>query len=232
MLFFKWREPLQSRGMVKKNHCMATAIFSANNMWENRMYFLGASLLFFVLSTTNILIYNEELIILMCFVAFLTTCLVTMSETIAETFQARKALIQEELQALFITKENMLHEVKHHTIMQTALAHSMIAIGSLVEKEVHVLHTQRVMALKNVTFTRNVKQLQGMEAAESACRMRTETLASAAYKLTMMHEYHMDKKDMQKQFMQNALHLLQNMHQKKMHKQIALRILQEMHSNV
>jgi hypothetical protein len=179
------------------------------------MYFLGASLLFFVLSTKNILIYNEELIILMCFVAFLATCAITMAETIAETFQARKALIQEELQALFITKENMLHEVKHQTIMQTALAYCMIAISSLVEKEIHILHAQRVMAVKNVTFTRNATQLQLMDAAESAFRMRIETLSSAAYKLTMMHAYHTDKKNMQKQFMQNALHLLQNMHQKK-----------------
>jgi hypothetical protein len=41
----------------------------------------------------------------------------------------------------------------------------MIAIGSLVEKENHFLHMQRVMARKNVTFTCHVKSLQLMEVA-------------------------------------------------------------------
>ena len=74
---------------------------------KSNMYFLGASLLFFVLGTANNLVYNEKVIIFMRFVAIYTTCLVAMSEIIPESFQA---FIQKENQAL-ITKENMLHDI-------------------------------------------------------------------------------------------------------------------------
>jgi hypothetical protein len=70
------------------------------------MYILGATLLFIVLSSKNILIYNEELLIALSFVAFVVTCAHTMGTSIAETFETRATQIQDELQAfLFLKKE-------------------------------------------------------------------------------------------------------------------------------
>ena len=68
----------------------------------------GAGLLFLVLSSKNIPIYNEELLILLSFIAFVATSAHTMGDSIAETFQSRRDLIQEELQAFFTSKQNML----------------------------------------------------------------------------------------------------------------------------
>ena len=190
---------------------MSTSSFTANGV-----YILSAGLLFLVLSSKNILIYNEELLILLSFIAFVATSAHTMGDSIAETFQSRRDLIQEELQAFFTTKETMLHEVKHQTIMQTALANSMIAIGSLVEKELQTLHAQRDLTVKNTVQTHTMTQLQHMMAGEQASYARVHTLSSTAYKFMMIDAYHMDKKNMHEQFMENALHLLQNMHKKKM----------------
>ena len=191
---------------------MSTSSFTANGV-----YILSAGLLFLVLSSKNILIYNEELLILLSFIAFVATSAHTMGDSIAETFQSRRDLIQEELQAFFTAKETMLHEVKHQTIMQTALANSMIALGSLVEKELQTLHAQRDLTVKNTVQTHTMTQLQHMMAGEQASYARVHTLSSTAYKFMMIDAYHMDKENMHEQFMENALHLLQNMHKKKMH---------------
>ena len=106
--------------------------------------------------------------------------------------------------------------MKHQTIMQTALANSMIALGSLVEKELQTLHAQRDLTVKNTVQTHTMTQLQHMMAGEQASYARVHTLSSTAYKFMMIDAYHMDKENMHKQFMENALHLLQNMHKKKM----------------
>lgn len=199
---------------------MSTSSFTANGV-----YILSAGLLFLVLSSKNILIYNEELLILLSFIAFVATSAYTMGDSIAETFQSRRDLIQEELQAFFTTKETLLHEVKHQTIMQTALANSMIALGSLVEKELQTLYAQRDMTVKNTVQTQTMTQLQQMMAGEQASYARVHTLSSAAYKFMMIDAYHMDKENMHEQFMGNALHLLQNMHKTKMQSKVLARLL-------
>ena len=204
---------------------------STSSFTSNGIYILGAGLLFLVLSSKNILIYNEELLILLSFIAFVATSAHTMGDSIAETFQSRRDLIQDELQAFFTTKESMLHEVKHQTIMQTALANSMIALGSLVEKELQTLHAQRDMTVKNTVQTHTMAQLQQMMAGEQASYARVHTLSSAAYKFMMIDSYHMDKENMHGQFMENALHLLKNMHQKKMQTKALAGLLKSKNEN-
>ena len=92
----------------------------------------------------------------------------------------------------------------------------MIALGSLVQKELQTLHAQRDMTVKNTVQTHTMAQLQQMMAGEQASYARVHTMTSAAYKFMMIDAYHIDKENMDAQFMQNALHLLKKMHDKKM----------------
>ena len=79
---------------------------------QNLAYILGGTLLFLVCSSKNILIYNEELLIALSFLAFIATSAHTMGDAIAETFQTRADQIQTELQAFFVAKETLYHEEK------------------------------------------------------------------------------------------------------------------------
>ena len=88
---------------------------------QNLAYILGGTLLFLVCSSKNILIYNEELLIALSFLAFIATSAHTMGDAIAETFQTRADQIQTELQAFFVAKETLYQEVKHQIQMQQTL---------------------------------------------------------------------------------------------------------------
>lgn len=189
---------------------------STSSFTSNGLYIVGAGLLFLVLSSKNILIYNEELLILLSFLAFVATSAHTMGDSVAETLHSRRELIQEELQAFFTTKQNMLSEVKHQTILQNGLANSILALGSLVQKELQSLHAQRDMTVKNTVQTHSMAQLNQMLENEQASYARVQSLSCASYKFMMKNAFHMEKQKMHKQFMENALHHLKNMHQKKM----------------
>lgn len=198
---------------------------STSSFTTNGLYVLGAGLLFLVLSSKNILIYNEELLILLSFIAFVATSAHTMGDSVADTFASRRALIQDELQAFFTTKETLLHEVKQHTMLQTALAKSMQALGTLVQNDLHALHVQRDMTVKHAVQSHTMTQLQQMMEGAQASYARVHTLSAAAYKFMMIDAYHMDKASMHAQFMDNALHFLKNMHQKKLQTKALSRVV-------
>jgi hypothetical protein len=61
--------------------------------------------------SNNIILYNEEIIITISFLGFLVTSVHLGQQTLAEAFDTRKALIQQELQAFFTTKEMLSHSV-------------------------------------------------------------------------------------------------------------------------
>ena len=76
------------------------------SLTQNFMYILGATLLFIVLSSKNILIYNEELLIALSFVAFVVTCAHTMGTSIAETFETIETNLCDQQQPKIRQKSN------------------------------------------------------------------------------------------------------------------------------
>ena len=72
---------------------------------QNASTLLFGSLAFLVLSSKNIIIYNEEILIGLSFLAFLLFSSMTMGESIREAFTFRKETIQKELQTLHSTRE-------------------------------------------------------------------------------------------------------------------------------
>ena len=117
---------------------------------QNLAYILGGTLLFLVCSSKNILIYNEELLIALSFLAFIATSAHTMGDAIAETFQTRADQIQTELQAFFVAKETLYQEVKHQIQMQQTLAQSMTVLGTLFN-------------ISYKTYIHNVEKLSKMQ---------------------------------------------------------------------
>ena len=181
---------------------------------QNLPYILGGTLLFLVCSSKNILIYNEELLIALSFLAFIATSSQTMGDAISETFQTRADQIQTELQAFFVTKETMYHEVKRQIQMQQTLAHSMTALGTLVQHQLQDLHTQRAKALQNVVQTRTVTQLQQMVSQQNAVHAHMHTVTAQTYTHVMLEAMQLQQQQMQKLCMDNALQLLGTMKRK------------------
>ena len=195
-------------------HRVKKKLFMIKQLTNNLFYILSGTLLFLVLSSKNILIYNEELLILASFIAFVVTSAHTGKDAIEETFQTRAKHIQDELEAFFVSKETLCHEIKHNVQMQKKLAQSILALGALVIVNVEAIHTQRAVALRHTIHSQTLTQLQQMIAQQHAVQGHLHNVTCASYKHVMLEAMQMQKQTMQSLCMQNALHLLGTMQRK------------------
>jgi hypothetical protein len=67
------------------------------------------SLFFFVLfSFFDIIVFNEEILLTLCFLSFLFYCFNTLSESVASSFEARAAKFEDDLLGSFNIGKNVL----------------------------------------------------------------------------------------------------------------------------
>ena len=137
-----------------------------------------------------------------------------MKDAIEETFQTRAKHIQDELEAFFVSKETLCHEVKHNVQIQKKLAQSILALGALVVVNVEAIHTQRAVALRHAIHTQTLTQLQQMISQQHSVQGHLHNVTCASYKHVMLEAIQMQKQTMQNLCMQNALDLLGTMQRK------------------
>lgn len=74
----------------------------------DKKYLLGPSLVFLVLSAKKLFVYNEEGLVLLCFVCFLTYSFVSLGGSVHDFFVERRQAIQTELENFLNLKEQFL----------------------------------------------------------------------------------------------------------------------------
>ena len=90
----------------------------------------------------------------------------------------------------------------------------MTALGTLVQHQLQDLHTQRGKALQNTVQTRTVTQLQHMVSQQNAVHAHLHNVTSQTYTHVMLEAMQLQKQQMQKLCMENALQLLGTMKRK------------------
>nr|ACO50726.1 ATPase subunit 4 [Micromonas pusilla CCMP1545] len=158
-------------------------------MPSNFMVVLGSFLGLVVLSSKNLLIYNEELLILICFVLFVVTSYQTMGDAFSEAFAARKALIEQELRRSHTLQVEALRaQAKVHEDHQN-LPFLVNTLGSLVDARLKTLcglHTHMVKSKANETLVNALTLMERTEASRETTTHRKLQSGSSSLFLASM----------------------------------------------
>jgi hypothetical protein len=121
---------------------------------EKLRLYLFVFLAFSVLSSKNILIYNEETLVALSFFCFVFFVLHYFGNTIKESLNERSQVIREELQNFIILKENSIQEVLNQHQKVSGLLKALDALNTFTKNELNQLNNNGEKALKNLFSSR------------------------------------------------------------------------------
>ena len=146
---------------------------------QNASTLLFGGLTFLVLSSKNIIIYNEEILIGLSFIAFLIFSSITLGESIREAFTFRKETIQKELQKYLDVKEALLQDLLTEYKKALLLEGQVAQLREQSCKELRTLHSTREAGLQATFATQLRNKLQILSQIEQkGSRNRPEKLAT------------------------------------------------------
>ena len=135
---------LESLGLREKK----TNLMPFKLIQQNASTLLFGGLTFLVLSSKNIIIYNEEILIGLSFIAFLIFSSITLGESIREAFTFRKETIQKELQKYLDVKEALLQDLLTEYKKALLLEGQVAQLREQSCKELRTLHSTREAGLQ------------------------------------------------------------------------------------
>lgn len=145
---------------------------------EKLRLYLFIFLAFAVLSSKNILIYNEETLVALSFFCFVFFVLHYFGNTITESLNERSQVIREELQNFLILKENSFKELLSQHQKVSGLLKAMGVLNTFTKNELNLLNTNGEKALKNMFSSRIQSKLKTLVFSKLMVQQKLQFLLS------------------------------------------------------
>ena len=145
---------------------------------EKLRLYLFIFLAFSVLSSKNILIYNEETLVALSFFCFLFFILHYFGNTIQESLNERSQVIREELQNFLILKENSFKELLSQHQKISGLLKALSVLNAFTKNELNVLNSNGEKALKNLFSSRIDNKLKTLMFSKLMVQQKLQFLLS------------------------------------------------------
>lgn len=145
---------------------------------EKLRLYLFIFLAFSVLSSKNILIYNEETLVALSFFCFVFFVLHYFGNTIKDSLNERSQVIREELQNFLILKENSFQELLNQHKKISGLLKAMGVLNTFTKNELNLLNTNGEKALKNMFSSRIQNKLKTLVFSKLMIQQKLQLLLS------------------------------------------------------
>jgi F0F1-type ATP synthase membrane subunit b/b' len=178
---------------------------------ENGKILLGGLLAFCVLSSKHIVLYNEEILVACSFLAFLVFCFHTLSDTVAESFQARSDAIQTELQNYLTLKEDYVQDLLSQHKEQLDLHTALTLLKEFSVTDMHAIGSSRERTLQSLFAHQVQHKLKSLVYANQSFNAKLQSLVALGFRDAVIEEYQKSKKELQPQLIQQALTSLRTM---------------------
>ncbi len=195
---------LESLGLREKK----TNLMSFKLIQQNASTLLFGGLTFLVLSSKNIIIYNEEILIGLSFIAFLIFSSITLGESIREAFTFRKEKIQKELQKYLDVKEALLQDLLTEYKKALLLEGQVAQLREQSCKELRTLHSTREAGLQATFATQLRNKLQILSQIEQKGQETVQRNWQQGLKYGVLEAFRQSKKTVGPQLLHQALEQL------------------------
>jgi hypothetical protein len=175
---------------------------------QNASTLLFGSLAFLVLSSKNIIIYNEEILIGLSFLAFLFFSSMTMGESIREAFTFRKETIQKELQKYLDVKEALVQDLLIEYKKTLALGAQIAQLREQSCQELKTLHSTREAGLQATFATQVRNKLHILSQIEQKGQETVQRNWQQGLKYGVLEAFRQSKKTVGPQLLHQALEQL------------------------
>jgi len=169
-----------------------------------------ALLIFFVLSSKHIIIYNEETLVFLCFFGFIATCQMMFSESIQSSLNERSQAIQLELLNSVNLKEQLVQNLIEEHQKQLLIQSTIRGLGQFSLNEIAQISSQREKGLQTL-FTNEINQkLKTLSNLGSGGPMagKIQNAISLGFRGVVLEEFSRSKKTLKPQFVQQAVNAL------------------------
>ena len=199
-----FKQTLESLGLREKK----TNLMSFKLIQQNASTLLFGGLTFLVLSSKNIIIYNEEILIGLSFIAFLIFSSITLGESIREAFTFRKETIQKELQKYLDVKEALLQDLLTEYKKALLLEGQVAQLREQSCKELRTLHSTREAGLQATFATQLRNKLQILSQIEQKGQETVQRNWQQGLKYGVLEAFRQSKKTVGPQLLHQALEQL------------------------
>ena len=149
------------------------------------------------MSSKGIILYNEEILVALAFVSFVSFCVTNYSSTVAESLDDRANSIQEELQTYLTLKESYLRSLIDTHKKQVDLSAVILSLNSF-SSSCLVEHTaQRESELERNVTNQVSSQLKSLAALGSGMRSGVYTKLASSLRTCVLESLQRAKKSKQ-----------------------------------
>jgi hypothetical protein len=126
-------------------YCIKKVMFM---IFQNKTLILASTLVFLVLSSKNIIIYNEEILVALSFLCFVLFSFSAFKESVTQTFADRRNLIHQELEQMLVLKAQTIQQLHQEYTHSLHLVTSLEGLKNGAIQELESSQDQRIQAFK------------------------------------------------------------------------------------
>jgi Ca2+/Na+ antiporter len=179
-------------------------------IFKNKTLILASTLVFLVLSSKNIIIYNEEILVALSFLCFVVFSFQSFQESVQQTFAERKRLIHQELEQLLVLKAQTLQKLHQEYKQSLYLVTSLEGLKSAAIQELDHAQHQRIQAFKVGIQKKCVQKVHQLLTLEKQFQHELHSKILASFQQSVLEYFHKNQPTLRPQLIDQACAQLKN----------------------
>ena len=158
-------------------------------IFQNKTLIGASTLAFFVLSSKNIIIYNEEILVALSFLCFVIFSFSSFQGGIKQTFEDRQHTIQQELEQMLVAKEQTITHLQTNYQQSLQLLKSLQQLKTVSVQELENAQTLRLQAFEASVQKKCVQKLQTLLSLEKQFQYELHTRIQQSFQKSVLEYF-------------------------------------------